>query len=711
MTFSVLTGFRRAFTCASLLALSCAMLPNASAQKNQRKQIRGRDSAPALAQAAAAAAPQSADWVFTSPMPTAREGLAAAGLNSRLYALGGVNGSGNLNTVEVFNANANSWTTAAPMPTARQGLAAVALDKKIYALGGSNGASLSTVEVYDPATNTWAAGIPMLTPRAYLAAAVLGNKIYAVGGTNAGTDLNTAEVFDPSTNAWSPIASTAIARNGTAVVALNNKLYAIGGGSSTSDSFTNRVEVYDPALNTWTEASSMSIARGYLGAAVFSNAIYAINGRGFAPFGAFGPLSSIEVYDPATNSWSFPNRQPSFFRQRLAAASLDNKIYVLGGSNIAGVTNTMEVTALPPNPGDVLVSEFRFSGANGAQDEFIELYNNTDASIFVASNDSTGGWRLRTSNGALDLLIPKGQFIPARSHYLIANSAGYSLAGYPNEQPGCAICAAPNLTYSADIPETGIGVALFRSGMDFTLANRLDAVGPADEPNGLYKEGNGVATISGGAGNNYSFYRFLILGRPTDSDFNGTDFELVSTSSSPAGARLGAPAPENNGSPVQRNLALDGSFVDPACTGVGSPTSACARVRTAQGANPQNAAFGTLLLRRKFTNKTGGNVTRLRFRVVELTQPGSGVADLRVVGGTGSFAATLTGGGTATIQRLTLEQPPSQPNGGGVNSTLSADTVTLGQPLLPNESINVEFILGVMSDGVFRFFVNVEVLP
>ncbi|HEV7902787.1 MAG TPA: kelch repeat-containing protein [Pyrinomonadaceae bacterium] len=710
MTFSVLAGLRRAFIGAMLLALSCAMIPNVSAQKTGRKQIRGKGVAPAVAQAAAAA-PQNAEWVFAPPMPTAREGLAAASLNSRLYALGGRNGSGNLNTVEVFNADANSWTTAAPMPTARQGLAAVALNKKIYALGGSNGASLNTVEVYDPATNTWAAGIPMQTPRAYLATAVLGNKIYAVGGTNAGTDLNTVEVFDPAANSWAAVASTAITRNGTAVVALDNKLYAIGGGSSTSETFTNRVEVYDPALNTWTEVAPMPTPRAYLGAAVLANAIYAINGRGAAIFGGgFAPLARIEAYDPASNSWTQPNRGASVFRQRLAAASLDNKIYVLGGTNGAGFINSMEVTSLPVNPGDVLISEFRFSGASGAQDEFIELYNNTDASRYVAGTDSQG-WRIRTSNGALDLVIPSGEFIPARSHYLIANSSGYSLAGYPNEQPGCAICTVPNLTYSADIPETGIGVALFRSSDTLTLDNRLDAAGPADEPNALYKEGNGIATISGGAGNNYSFYRYLRRGLPTDGDFNGTDFELVSTSSNPSGSVLGAPGPENNGSPVQRNLALDGSFVDPACTGVGSPTSACARVRTAQGANPQNAAFGTLLLRRKFTNRTGGNVTRLRFRVVELTQPGGGLADLRVVGGTGSFVATLTGGGTATIQRLTLEQPPSQPNGGGVNSTLSANTVTLGQPLLPNESINVEFILGVMSDGAFRFFVNVEVLP
>jgi N-acetylneuraminic acid mutarotase len=711
MTSSVLTGLRRVFPVALLLTLSCALIPNASAQA-QRKQFRAKTGAPFVSQAAA---PQTSVWVYTAPMPTAREGLAAVGLNNKLYAIGGRNSAGNLNTVEVFLPTSNSWTTTAPMLTARHGLAAVALGNKIYAIGGSNGvSSLNTVEVYDPATNTWATGTPMLTPRAYLAAAVLGNKIYAVGGTNAGTDLNTVEVFNPSTNAWAAVAPTAIPRNGTAVVALNNKLYAIGGASSTSETYTNRMEVYDPASNMWTEGPPMLTERGYLGAAVLFNAIYAINGRGFGPFGAFGPLARVETYDLATNSWSQPSQGGSVFRQKLAACALDNKIYVLGGSNGGGFIDSMEVGALPPNPGDVLISEFRFSGASGAQDEFIELYNNTDAGIYIADSNTSNGWKLRTSNGALDITIQNGPFIPARGHYLIANSSGYSLGGQPNEQPGCVggNCTLPNLNYAADIPETGVGLALFRNESDFNLENRLDAVGPAGETNTLYKEGNGVPAISGGAGNNYSFYRSLSSGRPADSNANESDFILVSTGSVPSGARLGAPAPENLNSPIQRTIPLSGSFIDPECTGFGTATSACARVRSAAGANPQNAAFGTLALRRRFTNKMGVNVTRLRFRIADITTtPETGVADLRAVGGTGSFNATLTNGVDVTIQRVTLEQPPTQTSGGGFNSTLSANTVTLGQPLVPGASINVEFILGVMTNGSFRFLVNVEALP
>ena len=65
---------------------------------------------------------------------------------------------------------------------------------------------------------------------------------------------------------------------------------------------------------------------------------------------------------------------------------------------------------------------------------------------------------------------------------------------------------------------------------------------------------------------------------------------------------------------------------------------------------------------------------------------------------------------TVTVMGTTLEQPPSQPNGGGYNSSLSADTVTLQTPLAPGDSINVRFLLGIKQTGFFRFFVNIEVL-
>ena len=81
----------------------------------------------------------------------------------------------------------------------------------------------------------------------------------------------------------------------------------------------------------------------------------------------------------------------------------------------------------------------------------------------------------------------------------------------------------------------------------------------------------------------------------------------------------------------------------------------------------------------------------------------SGIADLRP---RTSTAVVVTvdrppcGSGTSnvTVQGTTLEQPPSQPNGGGFNSSMSADTVTLGTPLANGASIDVAIPPGYSAD-------------
>ncbi|HJR08111.1 MAG TPA: metallophosphoesterase [Pyrinomonadaceae bacterium] len=350
------------------------------------------------------------------------------------------------------------------------------------------------------------------------------------------------------------------------------------------------------------------------------------------------------------------------------------------------------------------ISEFRLRGTGGASDEFVEIYNASDSDLTVNTDDGSAGFALVASDGAARFHIPNGTLIPARGHYLGVNSTGYSLGSYA---PG-------DTTYTADIPD-GVGLALFNTAnpANFTLANRLDAVGSTTEINPLYREGDGYPE-STPADSQHSFYRDQRTGLPKDTNNNADDFLTISTSGflGATQTKLGAPAPEGLSSPVQRNAQVKSSLIDPQCGGFGTTTSACALVRTAEGANAQSAAFGTLRIRRKFTNKTGTPVTRLRFRVVDITTtPESGVADLRVLGDTGSFDVTATNSDTVTIQRLTLEQPPTQPNGGGFNSTVRAGTISLGTPLIANNSINVEFLLGVMQNGNFRFLLNVEALP
>src|SRR5262245_14028423 len=71
----------------------------------------------------------------------------------------------------------------------------------------------------------------------------------------------------------------------------------------------------------------------------------------------------------------------------------------------------------PATAGQILISEFRLRGPNGANDEFIEIYNNSGADHTVAALSGTG-YGVAASDGTTRCSIPNGTVIPNRGHYL-----------------------------------------------------------------------------------------------------------------------------------------------------------------------------------------------------------------------------------------------------------------------------------------------------
>jgi hypothetical protein len=371
----------------------------------------------------------------------------------------------------------------------------------------------------------------------------------------------------------------------------------------------------------------------------------------------------------------------------------------------------------------LIISEFRVRGPNGANDEFIELYNNSGADHTVVGGGT--GYAVAASNGVARCVVPNGTVIPNRGHYLCVNSVGYSLASHP---AGNGTTATGDVTYTTDIPDNA-GIAIFNTSVaaNFTLANRLDAVGSTSEANTLYKEGTGYPALTPFS-IDYSFYRdncgksgsITIFGvcpisTPKDTNNNAADFIFVDTNGTSAGAgqRLGAPGPENLSGPIQRNPSFAFNVLDP-CVGSGTPPN---RVRDFTSDPANNSTFGTLDIRKTVTNNTGDSVTRLRWRIIDLTTfpAPSGIADLRprtstAVVVTVDRAPCGSGTSNVTVQGTTLEQPPSQPNGSGFNGSLSSGTVTLATPLANGASLDVRFLLGIQQTGSFKFYINIEVL-
>jgi CSLREA domain-containing protein len=381
--------------------------------------------------------------------------------------------------------------------------------------------------------------------------------------------------------------------------------------------------------------------------------------------------------------------------------------------------------------GDVIISELRLRGPLGAEDEFIELYNNTDHAITVAVTDNSDGWALVSSDGVVRFTVPTGTVLPPRSHYLAVNdtpATGYSLSAV----------ATGDVSYRGDIDDYA-GVALFSTAnpSGFVTNNLLDAVGFSSQLPALFKEGNALMSTASANGE-YSFVRKHNTGRPADTSDNSNDFVLVSTDGGLYGgtqSTLGATGPENLQSPVALNAAdLTTGLVDPAVC----PNCGVNRVRSLASDPMNNSTFGTLTIRRTFTNNTGRELTRLRFRIIDITtfpSPSPAFADVRVLTSSDSLV-TVTGGTTVFVHGTVLEDTPPQSHGGGLNSSLavpgiaaplkgtdvegpsdpaqrlkSGGAIKLAAPLAPGQSVSVQFLLGVQQTGVFRFYVNLEALP
>ena len=395
-------------------------------------------------------------------------------------------------------------------------------------------------------------------------------------------------------------------------------------------------------------------------------------------------------------------------------------------ATIADGTGQATITD-PVGAGQLLISEFRFRGPtptqpppnDGARDEYVELYNNTDQPMTVATTDGSAGWALAaldaTGTSATVLVtIPSGTVIPTRGHLLAANGDGYTLTAY----------APADATYFGDVADdAGVAVFTTANAANFSTDTRLDAAGfsaHAGATADLYREGAGL-TSPGANDGEYAFLRQLVTGLPQDSQDNAADFVFVATDGALYGgaqSQLGAPGPEDcgcypgnqfaNRSPTQRNAQIKASLIDQQVASTLPPN----RVRLAPDpAYPQFGANGTLDIRRRFRNTMNVPVTRLRFRIVDVTtlntpNPGGQQADLRWVNSNDTPVATS--GGVITVKGTVIEMPPAQGQGGGLNTS---GTVTTFTPIAPGATVDVRFVLGVQAGGRFRFFINVEALP
>ncbi|MCM3902461.1 MAG: lamin tail domain-containing protein [Pyrinomonadaceae bacterium] len=204
-----------------------------------------------------------------------------------------------------------------------------------------------------------------------------------------------------------------------------------------------------------------------------------------------------------------------------------------------------------PTPAQLIViSEFRTRGPGGASDEFIELYNNSDATVDI------GRWKIKGSSNAggitTRLTISTGVLLPARSHFLATNSGGYSgsIAGDQN--------------YTSGFANDG--------GLALTLPNDaiVDQIGMSQ--GSAFREGMHLAPLTSDANQSYERKPGGSPGTTQDSEDNFNDFQLIAPSN-PQGLSGGAtPSPSPSPSPSVSPTATPTPLPSPSPSPTPSPT-------------------------------------------------------------------------------------------------------------------------------------------
>ena len=168
-----------------------------------------------------------------------------------------------------------------------------------------------------------------------VAAPLPNGDVLIAGGLNASSALSSADVFDPMTGTFTALPQAMTTPRAAAAAApLPNGDVLIAGGSA--DRFGTEVlssaEVFDPSTGTFTALpNSMTTARAEAVAAPLPDGDVLIAG-GTSSGSSEVPLSSAEVFDPVTGKFTaLPNSMTTARNGAVAAPLPNGDVLIAGG--------------------------------------------------------------------------------------------------------------------------------------------------------------------------------------------------------------------------------------------------------------------------------------------------------------------------------------------------------------------------------------------
>jgi len=279
-------------------------------------------------------------WTSGGVLTQPREDHAATLLATGKVIVVGSDGG---RTSDLYDHTSNTWSAGPLISIRRINPATVLLaDGRALVTGGKSDTPaptyvISTCEVYNPSTNTFAPTGSMSSPRWLHTATVLSSgKVLVVGGANSYTEVgvSTSELYDPTTGLWTATGSLPSAHHGHSAIRLASGKVLIAGRTDSLGG-DGSAQLYDPSAGTWSAAGTMLATRDAPSMVLLASGKVLVAG-GRDTTSTFKVLSSAEVYDPSTNSWSAVASMPT--ERSVAGSSIlpSGHALLVGGYDSAG---------------------------------------------------------------------------------------------------------------------------------------------------------------------------------------------------------------------------------------------------------------------------------------------------------------------------------------------------------------------------------------
>ena len=224
-------------------------------------------------------------WQYLDKLSSARDRVATAVLDGKIYVIGGNNGTKSLDNVDIYDPDLGNWLVGPPLPLGIELATAETFNGKIYLLGGKDSHNRKEVLSLDPIAEQWNFETNMTIAIAQGKSCIFEDRIWIAKGH---------EVFsyDPSSKNWRTEKSFENERNQPSIWTYKNKLY-IAGGSARND-----VIVLSSDKNSWESVGTLP--NFYTGASTFviGNQLFLLGGS--IPGALSGKVFSVNL-DAPTN--------------------------------------------------------------------------------------------------------------------------------------------------------------------------------------------------------------------------------------------------------------------------------------------------------------------------------------------------------------------------------------------------------------------------